>query len=62
MIGAGGRLHLVQVEDLARGMLFAASSDRTVDCVLTLDGDEVPALREFVNTIGGHNRRCIGDE
>lgn len=52
MIGAGlGRFHLVHVVDLARGMLQAAAADAAVDQVITLGGDEVPTLREFVDLI-----------
>ena len=54
-IGRGsGLFHLVHVEDLARGMMLAAQSDRTKGEVLTLGGAEVPTLREFVELIAQH--------
>jgi len=54
-IGRGsGLFHLVHVEDLARGMLLAAQSERTPGEVLTLGGAEVPTLREFVELIAKH--------
>jgi len=54
-IGRGsGLFHLVHVEDLARGMMLAAQSDRTEGEVLTLGGAEVPTLREFVELIAKH--------
>jgi len=52
MIGAGdGRFHLVHVKDLARGMLQAAESGQTISSVITLGGEEIPTLHEFVDMI-----------
>ena len=52
MIGPGhGRFHLVHVKDLARGMLQAAAALQTRSEVVTLGGEEIPTLREFVQLI-----------
>jgi len=54
-IGSGsGFLHLVHVEDLARGMMLAAKSNRTKGEILTVGGAEIPTLREFVALIAKH--------
>ena len=56
-IGRGqGLFHLVHVEDLARGIMGAAQSERTRGEVLTLGGAEVPSLREFVDLIAKHTQ------
>lgn len=60
LIGAGdGFFHLVHVDDLARGMMQAARSERTVGEVLTVGGAEVPTLREFVRLIAHHTQGSL---
>ena len=52
MIGTGnGRFHLVHVKDLAHGMLQAAKSQGAIGEIITLGGEEIPTLREFVEMI-----------
>ena len=53
MIGAGaGRFHLVHVDDLVRGIMLAGHAPDAPGRVITLGGEEIPTLRDFVALIG----------
>lgn len=53
MIGPGdGAFHLVHVEDLVRGIMLAGLAGEAPGHIITLGGEEIPSLHDFVALIG----------